>query len=278
MISGTLQKLSGKIDESGIVQYYLPIGNEDLHLNPYLGTQLCLTFTGEICCQGCGRKIKKSYQQGYCFPCTQTLAACDLCIVRPERCHFHHGTCREPEWATAHCMIPHVVYLANTSGLKVGITRENQIPNRWIDQGAIQAIPFAKTHNRYLAGLLEVELAKSVNDKTDWRKMLKGNIERIDLEEKRKYFEKPALEFIENQSGNREYAKIELLQECNMKSIQYPFLDSAAQLEKIVALNLDKLNNLSGKLIGIKGQYLIFDIGVLNCRNIAGYNIKIEKL
>ncbi len=126
---GALQKLSSTLEPNGNVQYQLPIGEQLLSLNEVIGKQLTLSFNGHIACRHCGKKTKKSYSQGFCFPCMQKLAQCDLCILKPETCHFSAGTCREPEWGEQHCMIEHVVYLANTSGLKVGITRHSQVPS-----------------------------------------------------------------------------------------------------------------------------------------------------
>ena len=105
--------------------------------------------------------------------------------MSPEKCHYDAGTCREPDWAQSHCFVDHIVYLANTSGVKVGITRHSQVPTRWMDQGATQAQPIARVQHRQLSGLLETALAKHVKDKTAWQTMLKGNGEAVSLEEKR---------------------------------------------------------------------------------------------
>ncbi|NBP93900.1 MAG: DUF2797 domain-containing protein [Gammaproteobacteria bacterium] len=129
---------------------------------------------GTISCIACGRNTNKSFNQGHCYPCFKRLASCDQCILKPELCHFHEGTCREPEWGKAQCFGPHVVYLANSSGLKVGITRASQIPTRWIDQGASQALPIFEVADRRTAGLIEAQMRSFVSDRTDWRKMLKG--------------------------------------------------------------------------------------------------------
>ena len=124
-LSGNLRKM--KVEHAAPVKYSLPLGEELIPLNPLLGTKLSLRFNGEINCINCGRKTNKSFQQGYCYPCMQQLARCDICILKPELCHFHKGTCREPEWGRENCMIDHFVYLAVSSGLKVGITRHNQV-------------------------------------------------------------------------------------------------------------------------------------------------------
>lgn len=261
---GSIRKLKSTFATP--VQYHLPIGDVALPLNDYLGKTLTLKFSGDIQCVHCQRKIKKSYNQGYCFPCMQTLAQCDFCIVKPEKCHFHLGTCREPEWGKMNCFIPHIVYLANTSGLKVGITRETQIPTRWIDQGAVQALPIFRVKNRYHSGLVEVAIKKWVADKTDWRKMLKGQSENIVLLEKRNEL----LNKIEWPEELKQEFAVEVLQNQSVVSIAYPVL---SYLDKITALNIEKTPEISGTLLGIKGQYLIFDRGVLNIRNLTGYNL-----
>jgi len=178
---GFLSKMSAELQEQE-VQYFLDL-EPRIEMNALLGKNIQLTFTAQMACVGCGRAIKKTFQQGYCFPCMQTKAACDLCIVKPELCHFHKGTCREPEWGQKHCMQKHVVYLANTSGLKVGITRFENVPQRFIDQGATQALPVFEVDSRYHSGLIEVKMAEFLQDKTNWRKMLQGDAEALDLVE-----------------------------------------------------------------------------------------------
>lgn len=266
LYTGSLRKLKSTLSDP--IQYHLPIDEIELLLNDYLGKTLTLKFEGNIQCVHCQRKIKKSYNQGYCFPCAQTLARCDFCIVKPEKCHFHLGTCREPEWGKTHCFIPHIVYLANTSGLKVGITRETQIPTRWIDQGAVQALPICRVKNRYHSGLVEVAMKSMVADKTDWRKMLKGQGENIALFEKRDELFKN----IEWPDALRDESSVEILQNQSVVAIQYPVLSYP---EKVTAFNLEKTPEISGTLLGIKGQYLIFDKGVLNIRNLTGYVVSV---
>jgi len=151
---GALRKMTAQLDGNGNVNYQLPIGDQLLPLNEVIGETLTLTYHDAINCSHCGNKTKKSYSQGHCFVCMRKLAQCDMCIMKPETCHFEQGTCREPEWAEQHCMTAHYVYLANTSGLKVGITRHTQIPTRWIDQGATQALPIFKVSTRLQSGLV----------------------------------------------------------------------------------------------------------------------------
>ncbi|MDH5259208.1 MAG: DUF2797 domain-containing protein, partial [Gammaproteobacteria bacterium] len=185
MTTGNIRKMTTKLTDS--VEYSLPIGDERINMNQFIGKKLTLRYTGTINCVHCGKKTSKSYSQGHCYPCMKTLASCDMCIMKPETCHYDQGTCREPEWGEENCMRPHYLYLANSSGdsVKVGITRETQIPTRWIDQGAVQALPIGKVQTRLQVGLLEVALKDYVKDKTDWRKMLKNDVIATDLASRR---------------------------------------------------------------------------------------------
>lgn len=272
-IIGNLQKMAIKFAMP--LQYYLLLGQEKIYLNEYLGQNIVLNYTGKIKCIACDQVIKKSYQQGYCFHCIKTLAQCDLCIVKPELCHYDKNTCREPEWGTKHCLAPHIVYLANSSGIKVGITRESQIPMRWFDQGAVQALPIIRTQSRYQAGLIEVCLAELVPDKTNWRKMLQGNLAVESLATIRdELFFKLAAK-VQTIAAQFNFGDIELLTAEQSIDIVYPVL---ADPKKIVALNFTKEPKVEGVLLGIKGQYLIFEHGVLNIRNFAGYEVSFAVL
>jgi hypothetical protein len=271
MIAGHLSKLAAALKTP--VEYTLRLGEQALLLNEHLGKRLLLEFSGEINCIACGRKTAKSFNQGYCFPCTQRLARCDICVVRPERCHFAQGTCREPEWALGHCMRPHYVYLANSSGLKVGITRENQIPTRWIDQGATQALPLFKVQTRQQSGLIEAALREHVADKTDWRRMLKGEAAAIDLECKRDELLALCAGAVRELRQRFGEDAIEVLTQAQPVALTYPVLRYPS---KITALDFDKTPEIGGTLLGIKGQYLILDHGVLNIRKFTGYNIAVS--
>ena len=183
------------------VSYTLELGNEIVDLNALLGKKIHLTYTGMIRCCHCQRVTKKSFNQGFCYPCFQKLAQCDRCIMSPELCHYHEGTCREPEWGEQHCMQPHIVYLANSSGLKVGITRAGQVPVRWMDQGAVSAVPVMSVSSRYMSGLVEDLLRTWVNDRTNWRKMLKHEVEEIDLLQERANLRDKAEDGVKNYTG-----------------------------------------------------------------------------
>ena len=269
-IRGNIRKLGVRLEQP--VQYRLPIGDTHIDMNALIGKHLSLSYTGEIHCIECGRKTKKSFSQGYCYPCFSTLAQCDSCIVKPETCHYFAGTCREPAWADAHCMQDHYVYLANSSGVKVGITRGTQIPTRWIDQGATQALPIFRVANRLISGRLEVVLKQRVADRTDWRKMLKGSADEVDLLAIRD-------ELLDNLGADIEQVRteqgetaVQALQE-QLIRIDYPVQTYPI---KVSSLNFDKTPDIQGQLQGIKGQYLILDCGVLNIRKFAGYQIAFQ--
>jgi len=267
-ISGNIRKMLSEAKQP--VEYALPIGDENLSLNQFIGKTLNLSYAGTINCIYCNRKISKSFNQGYCFPCFKKLARCDFCIIHPEKCHFHKGTCREPEWGEANCMQPHYVYLANTSGLKIGITRCVNVPTRWIDQGAIQALPIIEVQTRLQSGLIEVVFKEILNDRTNWRKMLQLEIEPIDLQEQQKVViaeVKPNLQKIIDKYGD---VAIKILTANQEYKFEYPI---HAMPEKIKSLSFDKQDEIKGELLGIKGQYLILDCGVLNIRKHAGYDI-----
>ncbi len=266
---GNIRKMRTSLDANGQVNYQLPLSEHLIKMNPLIGQQITLTHTGNIYCCHCAKKTKKSFSQGHCFSCMKKLASCDMCIMKPETCHFAQGTCREPQWGEDNCFVPHYVYLSNTSGLKVGITRHTQLPTRWIDQGATQGLPILKVSTRQLSGLVEVELAKMIADKTNWRTMLKGNAAPIDLTDQAQQL-LPQIEsrLHELQMEHGEYA-IERLNE-SIVDINYPVDLFPTQ---IASHNFDKEPVVSGKLMGIKGQYLIFDTGVINLRKFTAYEI-----
>lgn len=268
---GCVAKMKTQLGE--VVQYALPLAHQLVELNPLIGQTIKLEFTGTIQCVACSRLTKKSFNQGYCYPCFKKLAQCDTCIMSPERCHFAAGTCREPEWGEANCNIDHFVYLANTSGLKVGITRHSQIPTRWIDQGASQALPIARVSSRYLSGLLEVQIGKSVADKTAWQTMLKGAPAPMDLVAKRDELKALYASELAQLHEVHGLQSIQWLDDQAPVDINFPM---TTYPEKVKALNFDKQTTVEGCLMGIKGQYLLFDTGVLNIRKFGGYELRLS--
>ncbi len=271
MAKGDLEKMAGTLGEA--VSYALPVGGILLPLQPLLGKSLRILHSGVIHCTACGRKTGKSYSQGHCYPCSQRLASCDLCIMKPETCHYEQGTCREPGWGESHCMQPHYVYLANTSGLKVGITRHTQLPIRWIDQGATEALPIFKVATRYQSGLIEMACKAHVADRTDWRRMLKGAGEPLDLYTLRDELLQKCDDELKGLVARFGRHALQTLPDAEVTRLSYPV---EVYPQKITALNLDKTPEIEGTLLGIKGQYLILDTGVLNIRKFTGYEVEVQ--
>lgn len=283
VVTGYLRKM--RVKEADPVEYELTVGDQHIPLNPVLGRQLRLRHTGNIQCIHCDRPTNKSFAQGYCYPCFKQLPECDTCIMNPEQCHFHLGTCRDAEWGNTYCMQPHYVYLANTSGLKVGITRDNPVSTRWIDQGAVQARVIAKVASRRMAGLVEGCLRQFISDRTQWQRMLKGSIPPMDLQQAWADLYPQVKEKLEALQAEFGAASIELVDPAAQSA---PTRDERARNfdpitlsfpvqvypEKIKSFNFDKTPDISGELKGIKGQYLILDAGVINLRKFSGYEIE----
>lgn len=261
-IEGFLLKM---VSEPSVpVGYHLPVGGQLVYMNDLIGKKIDLQYLNEIHCIKCGRLTKTSFAQGYCYPCFTSAPETSECVLRPELCRAHEGISRDMTWSEEHCLQEHIVYLAITSGLKVGVTRISQVPTRWIDQGAVEVIRLAKTPNRYTAGIIEVALKEFINDKTNWRQMITGKItDDIDLIVEKSRIEEmiPAdlRDFVDDDD--------------EVILIKYPVPHYP---EKVKSLILDKTPAFSSILRGIKGQYLIFDNGtVFNIRNHNGYLVRI---
>lgn len=276
--TGHLQKMAVRAvaanpHSSDAVHYDLLLDQQPVPLLPLIGKKLTIEYQGDIHCCNCGRKSKKSFGQGYCYPCFSKLAQCDSCMMSPEKCHFHLGTCREPEWAKKVCFNDHIVYLANSSGIKVGITRATQVPVRWLDQGATQALPIARVAARRQSGLIEDCLRQDIADKTNWRAMLKGNADPVNLEAERdRLFELFSLD-LNSIIAAQAPGEIELLYDAEAYAFDFPVQQFPT---KISSFNLDKNPLVEGKLMGIKGQYLIFDSGVINIRKFTSYAVTVK--
>lgn len=260
---GLLLKMSAEL--SSPVNYILKLGTEKIPMNSILEKRIKLSYLNEINCIRCGRKTSKSFHQGYCYPCFMTAPETDDCILKPELCKAHEGISRDMEWSKNNCLQDHYVYLAISSGLKVGVTRKSQIPTRWIDQGASFAIKIAQTPNRYIAGIIEVDLKKYFSDKTNWRNML---VNKIDTE----------TQLIEQKNKARELIKKDLakyfIDDDKITELNYPVIEYP---QKVNSVSFDTDPVIEGKLVGIKGQYLIFEGGiVLNVRKHNGYKIELE--
>ena len=261
--NGTLLKMETKLENP--IEYDLPIGDELVYMNHLIGKYIAFKWLKEIYCVVCGRKTNKSFAQGFCYPCFLNAPETSECIFRPELCQAQDGVARDMEWAENHCLQDHIVYLAISSGIKVGVTRSDQIPTRWIDQGAWQAIKLAKTPNRYTAGLIEVALKEHISDRTNWQRMLKNQlIEGVDLT----VAKREMIAHLPSELQNY------ISEENDITEINYPVNEYP---EKVKSLSFDKLEEITGRLWGVKGQYLIFDDGtVLNMRKHTGYMVELE--
>lgn len=258
--SGVLKKM--KVENLETVQYYLDMNTDFLHFNQVLNRKITLVFKGYECLN-C-HSDSKIYRQGFCKSCFFEIPTTGGWVMRPELSKAHLGEeDRDLEYEKRVQLQPHIVYLANSSNVKVGVTRKTQVPTRWIDQGAHEAIEIVEVPNRYLAGITEVALKEHVSDKTNWRKMLKNDIEDEDLtqwKERLRVFIPDEVKdyFIENNSETN----------INFPVNKYP--------EKPKSLNLIKKQNYTGKFAGIKGQYLIFeDQTVFNVRANEGLVVDI---
>lgn len=262
--SGVLIKMRTELDNP--IRYYLKMGDEEILMNNLIGRQLSVKFTGYQCL-GCGKE-RKIYRQGFCYNCFFESAEAGEWILHPELSTAHMDIeDRNLEYEKEVQLQPHIVYLALSSNVKVGVTRKTQIPTRWIDQGATEAIEILEAPNRYLAGITEVALKEVLSDKTNWRKMLKNEIDRKDLlqvkEEIKHLIPKEAGEyFLENHN------KVTIL---NYPVLQYP--------DKVKSITLAKVPEFEHKLMGIKGQYLLFENNfVFNVRNNEGHKIILKIL
>jgi len=267
-VSGNLRKMSSALAD--VVQYQLPLydilePNHFIPLNELIGQEVRLTFENEIHCVVSGKKIKKAYGEGMSYDAFISSPLNVESIIRPELSRIHEGIAlRDMAWEMEHHLQPHYTYLSNTSGIKVGVTRTTQVPTRWIDQGATQAIIIAETPYRQAAGLIEVALKSHLADKTNWQQMLKGDANRLDLIKEKSYYSSLLVEEL------RQWLKLET-EETNIiyPVIKYP--------EKVKSIKLDTHPVITGILTGIKGQYWIFDSNhVLNIRSHAGYRVSFE--
>ena len=251
--------LKMKTELKSPVEYHLPMDTQFLGMNQWIGKHIQFRFIGEIYCLDCGVRTKKSFNQGFCYPCFQNSPMSAECIIKPELCRAHLGEGRDMGWEREHHLKDHYVYLAVSSGIKVGITRDTQVPTRWIDQGASYAVPIAKTPNRYLCGMIEVSLKEYLSDRTAWQRMLKNDIAHVDLTAKRTEIIKLVPD---------EYQEY-LLTEEEILNIEYPVNEYPS---KVKSLSFDKTPVIEGRLMGIKGQYLLFEDGqVLNMRKHQAY-------
>ena len=260
VFTGVLRKMRTAYDTP--IQYFLNLNGDFIHLNQVLEKTLTIKFK-HFQCLGCGQELP-IFRHGYCKSCFFELPQTADWVIRPELSKAHLDLeDRNLNYEKEVQLQPHVVYLANSSKVKVGVTRKSQIPTRWIDQGAHEAIEIVEVPNRYLAGITEVALKDHIGDKTNWRQMLKNDIIDEDLSQIRENLKKYLPEIVKPYMLDHQ-------QETNIKFpvLKYP--------DKVKSLSLDKKPEFSGKLVGIKGQYLIFeDDTVFNVRNHEGYVVDI---
>ncbi len=264
-----------RIEAGQPLRYFLsdPESEPELsvELSAMLGCHVRLRHTGVIRCQACGNSTRKSYSQGHCYPCFKRLASCDLCVMAPHRCHYDKGTCRDPDWGESFCMQPHLVYLANSSGLKVGITRDGQQFGRWRDQGALQGRLLARAATRKAAGELEVQLAKEFGDRSQWRALVSGNADLLDLD----VAARQARALVPDPGPGIDYVDVapRTDEEEAADTATHEFRYPVSQWPPVERLNFKVRDEINGVLTGIKGQYLLFDTGVFNVREHTGYEV-----
>ena len=257
-----IKKMNTSYDND-TVDYYL--GEQQIHVNELIGNEVEFKYGGEINCTVCGKKTKTSFGQGFCYNHFMNAPQASPCIIRPELCEAHLGKGRDVEWEEKYHNVKHYVYLAVSSAVKVGITNGKNLPYRWIDQGASSGIILAEVPYRRLAGEIEVALKEQFTDKTNWRKMLTNDvIDGVDLEEIKWELEETL------PSDLSQY----LSEEDEITEINYPVLQYPT---KVTSVNLEKVPQFRKKLVGIKGQYFLFeDNSVINIRKYTGYNVEIN--
>ncbi len=261
----TLEKMPAWLDEDNEAQYLLKADQDFIKVRHLIGSQITIEFQNEKYCSHCGNRFEDLFRMGFCRNCFFTAPEAGESIIRPELSRAHEGIeDRDLEYEKSYQLQKHIVYFANSGDLKVGVTRAAQKLNRWIDQGASEAIVFAETENRFQAGQIEVAMKAHLGDKTPWQRMLKNEIPEIDLVEQ-KHKLKSALEGDLAQF----YSNDDHVQRLKFPVIEYPL--------KVSSLNLDKESKIEAVLKGVRGQYLIFEGGkVFNVRANTGYRIKLS--
>lgn len=261
LFTGVLKKMITQQESE--IQYYMDFPDDFIHVNQLLNHKIDIQFKGYQCLS-CG-KDKRIFRQGFCYDCFYESPLVGEWIMKPELSTAHlEQEDRDLAYEKQVQLQPHIVYLANSGHVKVGVTRKTQIPTRWIDQGAHEAIPILETPNRHLAGIAEVALKKQISDKTNWRNMLKNKRQEADLykvaEELKPFLPEETLAYyIENPEKTT----------LNFPVLRYP--------EKVKSLTFKKRIEYSGLLKGIKGQYFIFeDDTVFNIRSNSGFVVNLD--
>lgn len=265
---GNIRKMNASINDE--VNYFLPLydnlnPSEEVSMNELIGQTISISYSGTINCVVSGKRIKKTYGDGMSYDSFKSSPLAVESIIRPELSKIHEGIAlRDYEWEMKHHLQPHYVYLSKTAGVKVGVTRTTQVPTRWIDQGAAEAIILAETPYRQAAGLIEIGLKSHISDRTNWRKMLQNNLVDDDLYEVREklipFIDSELIQYVK---------KTESISQIKFPVLKYP--------EKVKSVGLDKYPFIEEKLVGIKGQYLLFDNDtVFNMRKHTGYLIELS--
>jgi hypothetical protein len=258
MFRDTLKKMDTELKD--IVHYSLDIHGEIHNMNSYIGKEININWSGVVICS-CGKKMDTFYRNsGYCYKCYWESPLASQSIFKPELCTAHLGIEeRDLEWEKEFQITPHYVYLANSSGIKVGITRGTQGVIRWMDQGASQAILLAEVPNRRFSGDIEVALKRFVSDITNWRKMLSGSPEPVDL-----VMMKDELSVHVPDELKQYISSDNTVTEIKYPVTKYP--------NKVKSVKLERTPNIVGVLLGIKGQYLLLDEDrVFNIRSHEGF-------
>ena len=267
-VEGNLRKMSTSLRD-GLAQYALRLSDilepmDEIPLNEFVGSEVSFEFTGDINCRVTGQKIKKTFGEGLSYKAFMESPMAAPSIIRPELSRIHEGIAlRDEAWEREHHLQPHIVYLSLTSEVKVGVTRKTNVPYRWIDQGATEAIPIAEVPYRQAAGLIEVALKSRLSDKTNWRHML------MDVRNSAMSLEECRSEVLELFP---EEWKDHFLPDEEKTVIEYPVLRHPV---KVKSIKLDKFPEVRKKLVGIKGQYLLFgDDTVMNIRSHSAYRVR----
>jgi Protein of unknown function (DUF2797) len=269
LAEGPLRGLSGVADDP--VRYRLEVGDVEVDLNACIGRALRFDHLGLVTCRHCAVATRKRYGDGYCYRCFTRLARCDLCVMSPDRCHFAAGTCREPAWGQAFCMQPHLLYLANSAGVKVGITRPDNVPGRFIDQGASEALIVLTTATRHQAGLVEKAFGQLLREQTDWRALVSGEAPPADLDA---VFlsTKQAVAASVDTIDRRFPGSLQWWPTPQRVRLRFPVTRYSATVRQ---LRLDPSDAVGGVLLGIKGSYLLFDQGVFNVRRHSSMHVRV---
>ena len=261
MFSGVLKKMVSIHDNP--VRYIMDFDDDLVFLNQIIGKKIKIHKTG-YCCLSCYENLQ-IFANGFCKKCFFESPMAGDWVMKPELSKAHlEIEDRDISYEKKVQLQNHIVYLSKTSGIKVGVTRSNSMTTRWIDQGAIEAVVLIEVPNRYLAGLAEVKLKEKFSDKTNWRRMLTSNIEEEDIINNKKIaLDSLGSEFEEFFKTDSEVLKFNYQIDKSIDSVK--------------SISLKKSDDIEGILIGVKGQYLIFDdSSVFNVRSNEGYLVDIS--